>query len=116
MLFMRKAYFDAIRRGEKTATLRYWRWPRVRPDTVHTIRGLGRVHVDDVTIVRPAELTEAHARAEGFESLAALGEALETIYPPAKRQGRDLYLVRFTFMDAPPRPGEAAITPPTPGS
>ena len=115
MLFMKKTYFDAIRRGEKTATLRYWRWPRVRRDTVHSIRGLGRVRIDDITAIGQGELTDAHARADGFEDLAALREALDTIYPPAGRQGRRLYLVRFTFLDGSERPA-AALTPPSPGN
>ena len=116
MLFMKKVYFDAIRRGEKTATLRYWRWPRVRRDSVHSIRGLGKVRINDVTIVRQGELTDAHARADGFENLAALREALEAIYPPAGRQGRRLYMVRFAFLDESKRPAAAALSPRSPGN
>jgi len=98
MLLMKKTYFDSIARGEKTTTLRYWRWAHVRSDTVQQIRGLGRVRIDEVTVVRLEELTDDHARGDGFESLAALTEALEAMYPPEKRQGRELYLVRFTFL------------------
>lgn len=98
MLMMKKIYFDAIRRGEKTTTLRYWRWPRVRPGTVQTIRGLGSIRIDDLTAVGKDDLTDAHARADGFEGLAALREAMDAIYPPANRDGRRLYLVRFTFL------------------
>jgi len=101
MLLMKKIYFDAIRRGEKTTTLRYWRWAHVRRDTIEQIRGLGAVRIDEVTVVRPEDLTDAHARADGFEDLPALIEALDAIYPGEKRQGRQLYLVRFTFLGGP---------------
>jgi len=99
MLLMKRIYFDAIRRGEKTTTLRYWRRPQVRPGAEYTIGGLGRVRIDALTVVSPAELTDAHARADGFENLPALHEALGALYPPAARQGRQLYLVQFTFLD-----------------
>ena len=101
MLLMKRIYFDAIRRGEKTTTLRYWRRAQVRPGAVHLIRGLGSVRIDEVTVVRPDDLTDAHARADGFENLAALDEALDAMYPPDRRQGRELYLVRFTFSGDP---------------
>ncbi len=97
MLLMKKIYFDAIRRGEKTTTLRYWRRAQVRAGAIHLIRGLGKVRIDEVTIVQPADLTDDHARADGFDDLAALREALDAMYPPDRRDGRQLYLVRFTF-------------------
>ena len=101
MLLMKKIYFDAISRGEKTTTLRYWRRAQVRPGATHLIRGLGKVRIDEVTIVRPDDLTDAHARADGFASLAALTEALDTMDPPDRRDGRQLYLVQFSFPAAP---------------
>ena len=82
MLLMKKIYFDAIRRGEKTTTLRYWRYPQVRPGAVYVIRGLGRVGIDDLAVVRMEDFTDAHARADGFEDLPALREALDALYPP----------------------------------
>ena len=99
MLLMKRTYFDAIRRGAKTTTLRYWRHPHVRPGAVYTIGGLGRIGIDDLAVVRLADLTDAHARADGFEDLGALREALDALYPPAARQDRQLYLVQFTFLD-----------------
>ena len=98
MLLMKRIYFDAIRRGEKTTTLRYWRWAHVRRDRVQQIRGLGGLRIDEVSVVDLGDLTDAHAHADGFEDLAALGEALDAMYPAEKRQGRQLYLVRFTFL------------------
>ncbi len=97
MLFMRKEYFAAIRSGRKTTTLRYWSRRQVRPGTDHLIRGLGKVRVLSVERIGPAQLTRADARADGFEDLAELHRALEELYPPEKRNGRDLYKVTFRF-------------------
>jgi hypothetical protein len=98
MLLMKKCYFDAIRGGTKTTTLRYWLRARIRPGSVHRVPGLGRVHVQDVEAVEPASLCELDAQADGFASLQAMWSALEGMYPPTHREGRKLYRVRFTFL------------------
>jgi len=100
MLMMRKEYFDAVRAGAKTTTLRFWRHARVRAGTVHTVRGLGRLHIEAVRDVDLADLTDADARADGFESLGALRRALGRHYAPEDRTGRTLYHVRFTYLGA----------------
>lgn len=98
MLLMKREFFDAIKAGTKTTTLRYWRWAMVKPGTVHNVRGLGQVRIDDVKIVDFASLKKADAQADGFANLAELRLALEMIYPPDKRTGRKLYLVRFSYL------------------
>ncbi len=97
MLLMKKRFFDAIRGGTKTTTLRYWRRRRVRPGSVHKVPGLGAVSVDSVEEVSPEDLTDADARADGIEDLAALMQMLAELYPPAERQGRTLCRVRFRY-------------------
>ena len=106
MLLMKKEFFDAIRRGDKTTTVRLWRHRRVRPGAVHTVPGLGKVRIEDVQTVALAELTESDAAADGFASLADLRAALARMYPEAEldapagaadADGRKLYLVHFTF-------------------
>jgi hypothetical protein len=103
MLMMKKQFFAAIRSGEKTTTLRYWRYAMVKPGSVHNVRGLGRVCVDAVTVVEEAALTDEQARADGFATREALCEALAAMYPPDSRVGRRLYCVRFRSI-----PDEAA--------
>jgi len=98
MLLMKKQFFDAIRTGRKTTTLRYWRRRMVSADSVHTIRGLGRVHIDSITKVAPSDLTDGDAQADGFDTLAQLSETLDGLYPPADRRDRQLYKVSFTFL------------------
>jgi hypothetical protein len=98
MLLMKKCYFDAIRSGRKTTTLRYWLRPRVKAGSLHRVRGLGQIQVHSVEAVDPAGLRLADAQADGFPDLASLWTTLERLYPPAARKGRVLYLVRFTMV------------------
>lgn len=110
MLLMKKDYFPAIRAGRKTTTLRYWRSPRVRPRSVHTVPGLGKVRIDAVEAIDLRGLRDADARADGFGGVAALLRALGRLYPRRQRAGRRLYLVRFTFL-VQRRPGEPSRHP-----
>ena len=98
MLLMKKVFFDGIRWGTKTTTLRYWRRCHIRPETVHTVPGLGKVRIDEVEPVAPEQLDDSDACADGFDDLAALMAALDELYPPESREARKLYRIRFTFL------------------
>lgn len=99
MLLMKKQFSDAIRAGRKTSTIRYWRRAMVAAGSVHNIRGLGRIRIDRVRTVTLGELTAADARADGFETLAALKRALNEMYPAHRRGNcRRLYQIHFTFL------------------
>ncbi len=106
MLFMKKKYFEAIRAGRKTMTIRYWRRRLVRPGQVCRVRGLGRLRIESIEQVNLADLTDEHAAAEGFDSVARLRQELLGLYPvladeaPGERQ---LFAIRFTYL---PEPGE----------
>jgi hypothetical protein len=102
MLLMKKVFFDGIRAGTKTTTLRYWRRRRVRPGSVQTVPGLGRVRIESAEVAEPGELSDDDARADGFADLAALRSALDELYPPEARAGRRLYRVRFTLLNESP--------------
>ncbi len=95
---MKKIFFDAIRSGAKTATLRYWRSPRVRVNTVHRVPGLGRVRIEDVRNVEFSQLTDHDAQVDGFHNLSDLCKAMDKLYPNESRGGRELYQIRFTFI------------------
>ena len=98
MLLMKKEFFEAIRLGRKTTTLRYWRRRMVAPGSVHNVRGLGRLRIESVQPVEPDSLTDADAQADGLDDVAALTAALATLYTPQQRGERTLYLVRFQFV------------------
>ena len=103
MILMKKVFFDAIRDGRKRQTLRFWRRAMARPGQLHTIPGLGKVLIEETSIVSLEELSEADAAADGFASLAQLRAALEEMYTDEQRSQRKLYRVRFAF-PAPARP------------
>ncbi len=100
MLLMKKAFFDAIRRGAKTTTLRYWDRRRVRPGSVHLVPGLGLVRIDSVEVVAARRLRAADAKADGFAALGKLRAALREMYPPGERNGRRLFRITFTYLPA----------------
>lgn len=98
MLLMKKQFFDAIRTGRKTTTLRYWRRRMVVVGSVHGVRGLGKVHIDSVDTVQPNDLTDADAQADGFDDLGQLTRVLDSLYPHTDRRDRHLYKVGITFL------------------
>jgi hypothetical protein len=106
MLLLKKRYFDAVLRGDKVTTLRFWRRPCVRPGSIHLVPGLGRARILNVSPVRLQDIGEEDARADGFASLRALRAAMKSLYPRRDRAGRTLYLVRFVFLgkSSQPRP------------
>lgn len=99
MLLFKKRFFEAIRHGRKTTTLRYWTHRRVRPNSVHLAPGLGRLTVQDVTVVTLDDLTDADAQADGFDSLGDLRNALRQMYTPRQRRSLKLYKVCFTLQE-----------------
>jgi len=98
MLLMKKEFFEAIRTGRKTTTFRYWLRRMVAPDSVHTIRGLGRVRITTVEAVDARDIRDADAQADGFDTAEALMASLDELYPPQDRPGRQLYHVSFAFL------------------
>lgn len=96
MLLMKKKFFDAMRSGRKTTTLRYWQRRNVRPGSTHRVPGFGRVHIDSVEEVGFEDLTVADAHADGLADLASLRREIEALYPAEQRRARTLYRIRFT--------------------
>ncbi len=98
MLLMKRIYFDAIRTGAKTTTLRYWRTPRVRAGGTYRIHGLGRIEVLTIAPTTLTALTNTDAQADGFADLPTLKRALRKLYSPMQRKARTLYQIRFVFL------------------
>lgn len=106
MLLFKKKFLDAIRRGEKTQTLRLWKHRRMKSGQRSYIPGVGYIRVDEVVPVALDELTEADARLDGFESAEALRSEIHRLYPDELARGYQAYRVRFTVL---PEDQQAAL-------
>jgi hypothetical protein len=88
-LLFKKCFVEAIRCGIKTTTLRRWASPpRARAGQRVFSPGVGWLRVEAVEwLANLDRLTDADARADGFENVAAMKRALRRIYPDAGAGG-----------------------------
>jgi hypothetical protein len=101
MLFEQR-WAPAIRAGRVTVTFRRWRRRQVVAGRRYRTP-VGLIDVEDVAIVEPSAITAVEAAAAGYPSVAALVADLRG------DADRDLFRVRFRFVDEPdPRDERAA--------
>jgi len=104
-LLFKREFFDAIRRGRKTTTLRRWKRCPIWPGGHATTPGLGVLKILDCRRVQLQSLREADARADGFACLADLRQTLKRFYPNQAHDGKHWYKVTFQLQrEAPARP------------
>lgn len=97
LLFKRK-YFEAIRRGRKTTTLRRWKSCKVHAGGSATTPGLGVLKILDCQRVKLRNLKDDDAKADGFESLSDLRQTLKRLYPNLKKDGKQWYKISFELV------------------
>jgi hypothetical protein len=73
MLLFKKKFLPAIRAGEKTQTIRLWKWRQMRTGQRSYIPGAGYVRIDGVDEVQIADLTDADAVPDGFSTAEVQG-------------------------------------------
>jgi hypothetical protein len=95
MLLFKKKFLPAIRSGEKTQTIRLWKFRHMRAGQKSYIPGVGRVHITSVEQVDVGALTDADAIPDGFPTAAALQTELRTIYGDKIAQGYQAFRVVF---------------------
>lgn len=95
MLLFKKKFLPAIRSGEKTQTIRLWKWRMMRPGQRSYIPGAGYVAIERVEPVALPELTDADAIPDGFPTADALRQELSTIYGDKLSAGYQAYRVVF---------------------
>jgi hypothetical protein len=95
-ILFKKQFLDAIRRGDKTTTLRRWKSCHLQAGCRARVPGLGWLNIISCDKIDLKDLTEADALADGFESLKALRKTLAQIYPNCATDGRHWYRVVFT--------------------
>lgn len=102
MLLFKKQFLEAIRRGEKTQTIRLWKHPRMRAGQRSYIPGAGYIRVLAVDEVRLEDLTDADARPDGFQTADQLRAELARLYPERIGGGYRAYRIRFALSRADP--------------
>ncbi len=99
MLLFKKKFLPAIRRGEKTQTIRLWKHRRMRAGQRSYIPGAGYIRVHTVEPVRLDQLTDDDARPDGFPTADQLRAELESLYAEAIAAGHQAYRVVFELID-----------------
>ncbi len=100
MLLFKKRFLPAIRSGQKTQTIRLWRYRRMRAGQRSYIHGAGYIRVTAVDEVRLAELTDADARPDGFETAEQLRAEIALLYSAQLAAGHRAYRIVFELVPA----------------
>jgi hypothetical protein len=99
MLLFKKKFLAAIRSGEKTQTIRLWKFRRMRAGQRSYIPGVGPIRITAVDPVEIDALTDADAIPDGFATAAALQSELRTIYGEKLAEGHQAFRVGFECVD-----------------
>jgi hypothetical protein len=97
MLLFKKKFLGAIRAGEKTQTIRLWKYRRMRPGQRSYIPGVGYIRVTAVEEVDVDRLTDADARPDGFQNAELLRAELARLYPDQLAAGYRAYRIVFAL-------------------
>jgi hypothetical protein len=95
MLLFKKKFLPAILAGQKTQTIRLWKFRRMRSGQRSYIPGVGYIRLTAVDEVELAQLTDADAQPDGFETADQLRAELTQIYPRQLAEGYRAYRIRF---------------------
>ncbi|OHB78760.1 MAG: hypothetical protein A2V98_06585 [Planctomycetes bacterium RBG_16_64_12] len=100
MLLFKKKFLPAIRRGEKTQTIRLWKRRRLRSGQRSYIPGAGYIRVVTVEEVELDNLTDDDARLDGFDTAEALHAEISRLYPQPVVAECKAYRVVFELLPA----------------
>lgn len=95
MLLFKKKFLEAIRSGSKTQTIRLWPRRQMRTGQRSYIPGVGYIRITEVALVQLAELTDADALPDGFETADALRREIAELYADKLASGYQAYRVIF---------------------
>jgi hypothetical protein len=95
MLLFKRKFLDAIRRGEKTQTIRLWKHRHMRAGQRSYIPGIGPIRITSIEVVSIDDLTDADAVPDGFPTAAALRDELRTIYGDRLADGYQAFRIVF---------------------
>jgi hypothetical protein len=95
MLLFKEKFLEAIRRGEKTQTIRLWKHRQMRAGQRSYIPGATVVRVTAVEPVELDHLTDVDALPDGFPSTEALSDEFESIYADKLASGNRAFRIAF---------------------
>lgn len=98
MLLFKKKFLPAIRRGQKTQTIRLWKYRRMRSGQRSYIPGAGYIRITAVDEVELDALTDDDARPDGFETADQLRAEIASLYPEQLAEGHKAYRVVFRLL------------------
>jgi hypothetical protein len=98
VLLFKKEFLPAIRRGEKTQTIRLWSHRRMKAGQRSYIPGAGPIRVIAVDEVQLDQLTDADARLDGFETADQLRREITRLYPDHRARAHRAYRVVFVLL------------------
>jgi hypothetical protein len=98
MLLFKKKFLDAIRRGEKTQTIRLWKFCQFAAGQRSYIPGVGYIRIESADEVTLESLTDDDARPDGFATADALRTEINSLYATHLRQGQKAYRIRFSLI------------------
>lgn len=99
MLLFKKKFLEAIRQGEKTQTIRLWKYCRMRSGQRSYIPGVGYIRVLAVERVELAELEDRDAVPDGFATAELLRSEIAQLYGDVQAEGYRAYRIVFQVLD-----------------
>jgi hypothetical protein len=100
VLLFKKKFLAAIARGEKTQTIRLWKYRKMRAGQRSYIPGVGYIEVNQVDEVALDDLTDADAQPDGFATADDLRAEIHALYGQALASGSRAFRVTFRVLDA----------------
>jgi hypothetical protein len=101
MLLFKKKFLAAIRAGQKTQTIRLWKYRRMRAGQRSYIPTIGYIQIVTVEPVELTDLTDADAVPDGFPTADALRSELAELYADKIAAGYKAFRVVFTVAVGP---------------
>ena len=98
MLLFKKKFLPAIREGQKTQTIRLWKYRKMRPGQRSYIPGGGYIRITQVEEVRLESLTDDDARPDGFETADQLRDEITRLYPRQLADGYRAFRIVFNLL------------------
>jgi uncharacterized protein YqfB (UPF0267 family) len=99
MLLFKKKFLAAIRDGQKTQTIRLWKYRRMRPGQRSYIPGAGYIRITAVDEVALETLTDADALPDGFATADQLRAEIAQLYPLQLADGHRAYRIVFRLIE-----------------